>query len=196
MKKIILCTSVIILFAAGIAYYLFGIDWDSQPFVLPKGTVPLRISPETTVVTEPLLPGGHAVDFFAVLDQKCSAGADAEDNGFREIIRLVGRSICGSISDEKWNILCKKLNLNPDDPPQFHYVPLIDFLCDALEQAEGKMSRYAEGKRVFDNAMYSQAWNIEWSLSQDDVPAENLELLERWATEMEPAISAVAEALK
>ena len=99
----------------------------------PKGTVLLRVSPETTVVTEPLLPCGTAIDFFAVLDQICSAGADAEDNAFREIVRLVGRSIFSSISNEKWSILCEKLGLNPDDPPLFHYVSLLDFLCDVIE---------------------------------------------------------------
>jgi len=82
MKKIIFVALAVILLAVGIGYYRFGIDWDAQPFVLPKGTVLLRISPETTVVTEPLLPGGNAIDFFALLDQKCSAGADSEENGF------------------------------------------------------------------------------------------------------------------
>ena len=110
------------------------------------------------------MPDGTAIDFFAVLDQKCSAGADSEENGFREIVRLVGRSITGTISDEKWNLLYEKLNLNSDNPPQFHYerLPL----------------------------------GIASSLSRDEISEENLEQLERWVTEMETAISAVAEALK
>jgi len=164
MKNIILVVSVVILCAVGIGYYMFGIDWDVQPFVPPKGTVFLRISPETTIVTEPLLPGGTAIDFFALLDQKCSAGADSEENGFREIVRLVGRSIFDSISDKEWNILCEKLNLNPDDPPQFHYEPLPN--------------------------------DVSVPFYRDEISEESLEQLGRWVTEMEPAISAVAEALK
>ena len=157
MKKNLAFTFAGVLLASGMLCYIlcFGGNQNPEPFVPPSGTVPLRISVETTIVTEPLLPDGTGVDFFAVLDNLCSDGADSADNGFRDIVRLLGRNIFGDITDQQWTILCEKLNLNPDDPPQFEYVK-PDF-----------------------------GFNV----------AGDSELLERWVTEMSPAITAVAEAL-
>ena len=173
MKKIALFAFVAVLLVAGAIYYGFK---QSTPFVPPKGTISMQISATTTILTEPRLPNGENIDFLAVLDQLSSANADSENNGFREIVRLGGRSIF-DIPDEKWVILCDKLHLNPDDPPLFHYQPLPAFLKDA----------------VGDN----QAFQILSSLEKrKEDSAEHLELLKRWVEEMEPAISAVAEALK
>ena len=174
MKKVAIFAFAGLLLVAGVIY--FGFYQHSGPFVPPKGTVLLRVSKETTIVTEPLLPCGNAIDFFAVLDQLTSAHADSEENGFREIIRLVGRNIFDNISDEKWKILCEKLNLSPDEPPQYHYLPLHKFIEDAG---------------------HDNPWQMVISLERrEENITEHLELLERWGTEMYPAISAVAVALK
>ena len=189
MKKILFFFTLLILGVAGVGVlYYFMME---KPFAPPKGTVLLRISQETTVVTEPLLPDGSAIDFFAVLDQFAAAGADAENNGFRNIVRLLGRNIYGDISDEKWKILCAKLNLNPDDPPLLHYIPLFDFLCDAIEKEKEK--------HLVGISPKEQARQISFSFSfriHEEILPEHLELLERWITEMEPAISAIAESLR
>ena len=179
MKKVTVFVFVAILLVAGAIY--LGFKQFSGQFVPPKGTVPLRISEATTIVTEPLQPDGESIDFYAVLDQLCSANADSEENGFREIVKLVGRSIF-DISDGRWIIFCKKLNLNPDDPPQFHYLRLGDFLKDAVDDK-------SQVRQIYD-ALYS-AFD-----TPKEVSTENLELLKRWSEEMEPAVSAVAEALK
>jgi len=194
MKKIIPFAIVGVLLLAGAGYYLFGLE---KPFAPPKGTVLLRISKETTIVTEPLLPEGNAVDFDAVLDQFSATNADSEENGFRDIVRLLGRNIFGSISDEKWTILCTKLKLNPDDPPLLHFVKRPDYFCDALEKAEGKEPQFdTDGKRLFDNSIKNKGY-IYFSFDKpEEISAEHRELLERWIMEMEPAISATAEALK
>ncbi|MCL2744329.1 MAG: hypothetical protein FWE67_10810, partial [Planctomycetaceae bacterium] len=189
MKKIVSAAMGIFLVVVAVFCVMyFGSNRHSGPFVLPKGTVPLRISAETTIVTEPLLPDG-TVDFCAVLDNLCSINADSEGNGFRTIVQLAGRSIFKDISDEEWKILCEKLNLPPDEPDKLYYLPLREFICGSL----GK----SEGKDPSEESIRSRAYQITFSFSNpEEVSAENLELLERWVTEMEPAINAVAEALK
>jgi hypothetical protein len=202
MKKLFFSRCVGIVFLSGTLCFLlvFSDKHDSNTFVPPQGTVPLRVSKATTVVTEPLLPEGSTVDFYAVLDKLCSADADADsgDNGFRDIVRIAGRKIFDGTTDEQWKTFCEKLNLNPDEPPQFEYVSLSDFLCDVVEKAEGKTPRLdANGTRVFADAIRSQSWDIIFSLnSTKEIPAKNLELGEQWAKAMEPVLSAVADSLK
>ncbi len=52
---------------------------------------PLRISKETTYITEPLTPDGRFVDYFAALEQRVyPPEMRTDDNGFRVVFRALG----------------------------------------------------------------------------------------------------------
>jgi len=58
--------------------------------LLPGPDSPLvRVSPETTWITEPLKPNGD-VDYMAYLNQQNSAGVKPEENAFVDLVRIVG----------------------------------------------------------------------------------------------------------
>lgn len=55
--------------------------------------VPLKVSTETTYITEPLTADGQRVDYLAAIEQLAyPPGLQAEENGFRRIIEAVGIS--------------------------------------------------------------------------------------------------------
>ncbi|MCL2346752.1 MAG: type II secretion system protein GspG [Planctomycetaceae bacterium] len=185
MKKYLVCSlGVLIAVTITFCFLLRGdTATDSKPFVPPPGTELLRISPETTFLAEPLLPDGKTIDFSTVIEEYFSAGAASEENGFRDIVRLLGRKIVGDISDEKWNTLCQKLNLDPNAPPEIAYTPLVVFLTKEKSSDE--------------TSPKTKAYQIIFSLATPGkIPPEHLEIFERWFHDMEPAFSAMSEALK
>lgn len=178
MKKIIAIFATLFAFGAFLCFFYVESNKNSAQFVPPKGTVTIRSS----------------TDFFGELENLCSANADSKENGFRDIVQCLGRAIFGDISDENWKILCEKLDVNPDEPPRYNYLSLNDFLCDVFEKAENITPQFdAAGKRIYNESAQKQVWKITGSL---DKLEQNREIISRWAKEMEPAISAVAEALK
>lgn len=53
--------------------------------------IPVRISEETTHVTEPLTPDGRKVDYFAAMEaERYPAEMKTDDNGYRMIVRALG----------------------------------------------------------------------------------------------------------
>lgn len=60
---------------------------------------PLRVTPETTVITSPLLPDGRP-DYVAYLNQKYSAGVTPENNAFAIYFRVAGGQAISSETHE------------------------------------------------------------------------------------------------
>ena len=60
-------------------------------FNIFRGGPPLRISKETTFITEPLTPDGRYVDYFAALQKEMHPPEmQTDDNGFRVVFRALG----------------------------------------------------------------------------------------------------------
>ncbi|MCL2743967.1 MAG: hypothetical protein FWE67_08950 [Planctomycetaceae bacterium] len=101
-------TLIIAMIAAGVGTY----------YVCWKG-VPLKVSPETTVITGPLKGNGN-VDFFTVIEKEHLPPAAPEDNGFKEVLAAYGKAMFSNPAGKReWQYeeTCRKLGLNPGDEP-------------------------------------------------------------------------------
>ena len=91
-------------------------------FVVPNFVdTPLRISEETTILTEPRTPDGRRIDYLAYLEERFGP-KNAAENGFREIAAATGRVPMENISQDYWDELCRKLDIDPFAPPTMPFV--------------------------------------------------------------------------
>ncbi|MCL2117639.1 MAG: hypothetical protein FWH27_04330 [Planctomycetaceae bacterium] len=99
------------------ALLLFGVTLFVLFFVVPNFLdVPLRVSKETTLITEPFCPNSQRLDYLAVLQERF-APADPHENGFRMVVQAVGSEPMERASGRTWESICQQLDLNPHDPP-------------------------------------------------------------------------------
>ena len=77
--------------------------------------VPLRVSEETTVITEPFFPGSTRLDYMAVLRQRFGPD-DPHENGFRMVVQAVGSEPMER-GYGSWDQICQQLDINFHDPP-------------------------------------------------------------------------------
>ncbi|MDO4628255.1 MAG: DUF1559 domain-containing protein [Planctomycetia bacterium] len=100
-------------------------------------SVPLKISPETTLYTEPLMDNGRNVDYLAILEANYPAEMKTDKNSARGILRQLGpgfelqlalrsvpESAFGKLRDateaetaENYRLYYEKLGLEPITPP-------------------------------------------------------------------------------
>ena len=94
-------------------------------FTPPDGTVLLRVSRETTFLTEPLYADKSGVDYPLALELQY-APKNPLDNGFREIVKHLDTKFYTDLTQkvECRTRLCEKLRLDPDEPPT---ISLPDF---------------------------------------------------------------------
>ncbi|MDR1052573.1 MAG: hypothetical protein LBL39_00195, partial [Planctomycetaceae bacterium] len=89
--------------------------------------VPLRISPETTVVDSPLKSNGKLIDFFALIKAEIEPKDSAKNNGFKDVLEAYGKElVVASKQDELsrgWIFaeLCKGVGLDPKFTPAHTY---------------------------------------------------------------------------
>lgn len=115
-----------------------------------KGS-PLQVSPETTVITEPLKSDGKNVDFFKVVVDISEPKIPAEENGFKNVLEAYGKQIFesqfGVQRDWPYEETCRHFGLDPtalkptsvfeDAPEQFvRKTPKADEKPKADENAE------------------------------------------------------------
>ena len=111
-KKHYLCGSLIfIILAAPLVYW--------QCF----RAVPLRISPETTFITEPLTSCGKQVDYFLALEQLLyPPEMKTDDNGYRMILQSFGLPEGrNEYSENLRRQFYEKLGLDPDVEPTHEF---------------------------------------------------------------------------
>lgn len=172
--------------------------------------VPLRISPETTVVTEPLTSDGRTIDFFAVLEAHYPEGMKTEKNSAREILRQLGpgkyvtkrfQTILAEIwfqeddrpateaeFTENYCSYYEKLGLepiSPDTEPKIGFVPPREAFPMWLEaQFPEQNAEFEARKERFEATSCTEYLTVE------------PEFVRAWVTENSPALDAVAEAVK
>lgn len=104
--------------------------------------VPLAVSPESTVVTEPLKSGGREVDYFAAAElMSYPPELATEDNGFRLLVRGLG--VSPDVQPDQRRQIYEKLGLDPTVPPTLTYEEPHNFLMEYARsvEADGRPSR-------------------------------------------------------
>ena len=144
----------------------------NAPFVPPRGTVAYS----------------EQIDFQQAMKKSYTPDTKPEDNGFRDILSVFGRTIFNEIPDENWQYLCKELEWNPDEQSNVIYVSLRDFLRDELKKTEEK--------GMDEKILNGKVSDILFSFDKPEVEEANLRLLEQWIKATDPAFVAMVEALK
>ena len=92
--------------------------------------VPLRISSETTYITEPLTADGKHIDYFTTYKQMVTPPNIAtDDNGYRLVFQHLGDTAWSEKpSPEAIQKLCEELGLDPNTQPDMEYVNFYTFV--------------------------------------------------------------------
>ncbi|MCL2116926.1 MAG: DUF1559 domain-containing protein [Planctomycetaceae bacterium] len=93
-------------------------------------SVPLRVSPETTYITEPLTPDGKHVDYVAAFRQRLYPPEIAtDDNGYRLVFRrLRDAGHSPALSPEVVQKYCDELGLDPNLKADLTYRDIYAFI--------------------------------------------------------------------
>ena len=121
---------------------LFGVYW----FCF-RG-VSLRISPETTKITEPRTADGRQVDYFAALVSLSDPKVPPEENGFRMIAEALGRIPFENVNLGYWTEMCQILDLDPLAPPTTAYYKKMRNLYEAANAELGITTPLDDPERI------------------------------------------------
>jgi hypothetical protein len=152
----------------------------------------LKISKETTYITEPLTPDGMRVDYFTAFEQEFyPPEMKTDDNGYRLIVRALGDVADYQLHGRQGNRVAydaeaasaqvyEKLGLDPAIQPTLkHSAPIHTVLAYFENQAsEGQTVGEIEGR-------IDEPWKL------DDLP-----MLESWLEENGPALDLLGEAVR
>jgi hypothetical protein len=151
-------------------------------------TPPLRISNETTYITQPLTADGTRVDYFAALEQELyPPEMKTDDNGYRLIVRALGASTNAvwepeEASDREARAaqVYEKLGLDPAVKPTMTFMEPYQFLREytAREGLDEKVTLELATK-------LDQPWTL------DDLP-----MMEPWLEQNGPVLDLVGEAVR
>jgi hypothetical protein len=150
--------------------------------------VPLRISRETTYITEPLTADGKRVDYFAAAEQLCYPPEMATDeNGFRMIVQALG--VGDEFTEEQRREIYEKLGIDPNVAPTMSYMSPVEVLqvyAEGLEDA-GELPPEMELREYVDQLedRLEEPWTVA------DLP-----MLEGWLEENSIALDLIAEAVR
>ena len=82
------------------------------------GGTPLEVSPETSVITEPLKSDGKTVDFHQAIQKLIEPEIiQANENGFRDVLLAFGQAMFEN--DWQYRKTCEHFGIDPQTPPQF-----------------------------------------------------------------------------
>jgi RNA polymerase sigma factor (sigma-70 family) len=144
-------------------------------------TPPLKISKETTYITEPLTSDGTRVDYFAALEKLLySPEMKTENNGYRLIVRALGDVTEDGLEEARSAQVYAKLGLDPEIEPTLTYIETYRFLREYCA-AKGLDEKQA-------NALDEKVF-LPWTL--DDLP-----MMELWLEESGPVLDFVGEAVR
>jgi hypothetical protein len=163
--------------------------------------VPLRISVETTYITEPLTADGTNVDYFLALEKLLySPDIKSENNGYRLIIQSFGLpeesySYLVSRPDSLLKQVYEKLGLDPDAEPTHTLKSTEVFLTEFLKKNDEPVPSVQTDhfpaatkntiRQLFDKALHRGYWTL------DEFP-----MLADWLTENSTGIDRLAEAVR
>lgn len=156
-------------------------------------TPPLRISRETTYITEPLTSDGTRVDYFAAFEQfSYRPEMKTDDNGYRLIVRALGPYDASDFERKGEGVkvrlrareICEKLGLDPAVPPLLRYEEASDFLtrfARSQQQDEAQQAALEEDL----NKRSEKPWTLT------DLP-----MMEPWLRQHAPVVKILGEAVR
>ncbi|MDO4628254.1 MAG: DUF1559 domain-containing protein [Planctomycetia bacterium] len=159
-------------------------------------SVPLKISPETTLYTEPLTSDGRGVDYFAVMETFYPDEMKTEKNSAREILRRLGPG------PELRNVLY----LSPEEYSADYEYFYTSLGLEPVSPTEKPEVAFTEVKTAFETWLKTQfpdakeddatLWERKARFAQtDDYFALEPEFIREWVTQNSPALDVVAEAV-
>jgi len=167
-------------------------------------SVPLRISPDTTYITEPLDATGKWVDYFRAMELKNdSPEMQTDDNGVRILIRALG--IMVKVQLEIAKAYYEKLGLDPTVAPTHLFLEpdaylqrVRTHLPHLYEEQKRKMydkyvkewpepKDYTTWQPVLDHSAF-QFLGVAW--------IQENPIMEHWLHDCSPALDAIAEAVR
>jgi len=156
-------------------------------------TVPLRISKETTRITEPLKSDGKQIDYLAAWERETYPAIATEDNGYRLIVRHLGTSPEAT----PWHAaqISRKLRLAAGEiQPDMTFEEPGDFLRDHVASedfdetlSETPASEYASP--VDPCAVLEDRLRRPWTL-------KDLPMMEAWLAENGPANDLIGKTVR
>jgi hypothetical protein len=164
-------------------------------------SVPLRISPETTHVTEPLTPDGRFVDYFAAVEQHAYPPEMAtDDNGYRMVLRASG-PIERSSSPDETQQRYEKLGLDYiHDKPTLTYMDADTFISyrykyrpEDFETVVAAM-REQQGESALDSSQIDG--NQVWIFIRKSPDMHKLPVMQEWLEANNAALDLIVEASK
>jgi len=167
-------------------------------------SVPLRIAPETTYITEPLDASGKWVDYFRAMELKLyPAEMKTDENGVRVMTRALGIGEEVSVEGFKESYY-EKLGLDPSVPPTHFFLQPHDYFQRAktympkvYEAQKQKMyDRDIENKEETDYATWEPIGLLNAQILQTPWMIEENPLLAHWLNDCSAALDIVAEAVQ
>ena len=165
-------------------------------------TIPLKISPETTLVTEPRTADGKWIDYAKAFEQKYyPAEMKTNDNGYRFIVENIespkyykyrkakpGEQIYEA-KDESKELKAQafeKLGLPPDHVAPMKFEEHYGFINEYLKKLDGiKDKQYHEKSLKLGEEMMNAPWILE-----------KYPMMKEWFEQNGPALDIVAEAVR
>ena len=161
-------------------------------------SVPLRISPETTHITEPLTPDGKMVDYIAAAEQKAyPPEMKTDDNGFRIVFRAIG-PIEKSADIDHTQQRYEKLGLDMiNDQPTLKFLDAIEYFSSIDKISPEKIDEFIPRDMEPANPYlpYSRQVLI-WEKIANLPDMHELPLVRQWLEENNAALDLVVEAMK
>lgn len=162
--------------------------------------VPLKISPQTTFLTEPKTKDGKSIDYFKAIrdrfEPQCELRGKPEQNGFREIVAALGKSPFFDEPDWLWPELCKKLELDPELTPTLQFEPVEMFVHREYLlwlDANDMLGKAADGQLDEDEYPSESGGLLNRLLSRPWTP-EQYPFMARWIEENSPILDLIASA--
>ncbi len=182
-----------------LALSLAGLLLSAAVYFFLLRSVPLRISKETTYVTQPRKPGGKQVDYLAAWEREFSPEDIATDeNGYRLIVKHLGMSP-DALPFQSAQI-CQKLGLPETTLPDMTLEESHAFLTTYVESDDFDLKSFEtlrkrwreEGLEDFEDqrepaAVLYDRLTSPWTLG--DLP-----MMETWLKDNSPAIDLIGEA--
>ncbi|MDR2117771.1 MAG: hypothetical protein LBP87_15450, partial [Planctomycetaceae bacterium] len=150
-------------------------------------SVPLRISPETTFITEPRTANGKWIDYFAAYEQKYyPPEMKTDDNGYRLIAKNLGMLKYDNSyldSETLQHQAYEKIGLDPNNKPTLFYQSPHTFLADYTE-------KQFPNDENNDQKTYELDRKITTIWTLDDLP-----MMKEWLEKNNAALDMIVEAV-
>jgi hypothetical protein len=155
---------------------------------------PLRLAKETTYIVEPLKSDGRQVDYFAAIQEiTCPPNIATDENGFRLIVRHLGKS--PDSEPEHFAGICRELGLDlgaiqPDMSYQEPFDALKAYIeSDAFDRS--LLEGLPPDERSTDDVASMLYGKLAWPWTLDDLP-----MMARWLDDSGPALDLIGVAVR